>query len=155
VDFKIQFKDRPQEENYYQLTVEVERTHRNLATGQMTTRNYPIHLESRDPAIDDENIDSYEGLYFKDVLFEGRDVTLSLEGLYWEIGRGSGNNNSLKLTFRLRTISKDYYSYRTTSLLQNFISGDPFAQPVNVYSNVENGFGICSGYSETVFVYEE
>jgi hypothetical protein len=30
-------------------------------------------------------------------------------------------------------------------------SGDPLAQPVNAYNNIQNGFGIFAGYSASVY----
>ena len=53
------------------------------------------------------------------------------------------------LIVTVRTVSKDYYLYKTTGDLQDETSGSPFAQPVNAYQNVVNGFGIFAGYSES------
>ena len=55
----------------------------------------------------------------------------------------------------LISASEDYFRYKRTYSLQEESSGDPFAQPVNVYNNIENGFGIVAGYSEDVFVYKK
>jgi hypothetical protein len=37
----------------------------------------------------------------------------------------------------------------TSIIVYNISRGDPFAQPVFVTSNVENGHGIFAGYSNT------
>ena len=48
----------------------------------------------------------------------------------------------------LRTLSEDYYNYKITGSLQQNTSDNPFAQPVNVHDNIDDGFGIFAGYSE-------
>ena len=40
----------------------------------------------------------------------------------------------------VRTISEDFYSYKITGSLHDNSSDNPFAQPVNVYKNIDNGF---------------
>jgi len=47
----------------------------------------------------------------------------------------------------LSSVSEDYYKYNVTLAKYEQTQGDPFAQPVQVYSNIENGFGIFGGYS--------
>ena len=46
----------------------------------------------------------------------------------------------------LRTVSEDFYNYKITGSLHDNSSDNPFAQPVNVYKNIDNGFGIFAGY---------
>lgn len=150
ISMRLRMRDRPGEKNYYQVLLMIERKSRDWNTGQERLMRHLVHVSSQDPSIDYENVDSYEGIYFKDVLFEGKEVNLSLRANYWEVGSAKG-----KLIFLLRTISEDYYRYKTTALLQNETSGDPFAQPVGVYNNIENGFGIFGGFSQSVFEYEK
>ncbi len=47
----------------------------------------------------------------------------------------------------LMSLSEDYFKYKLSLEKYQETAGDPFAQPVQVYSNVENGFGIFGGYS--------
>lgn len=47
------------------------------------------------------------------------------------------------MTLYLRKVSHSYYQYKETKHLQDKLSGDPFAEPVPVYNNIENGVGIC------------
>ena len=51
----------------------------------------------------------------------------------------------------LHNISKSYYYYRTSLELYQSASGNPFAQPVQVYSNIENGFGVFAGSQISYF----
>jgi hypothetical protein len=50
-------------------------------------------------------------------------------------------------TIRLRTLSDEWAQYRATSVRQQDLGEDPFAEPVPVFSNIANGVGIFAGYS--------
>jgi len=50
-----------------------------------------------------------------------------------------------------QNLSEEYNEYLKTLNLQRSTDGDPFAQPVKVYSNINNGFGIFAGYSAAYF----
>ncbi len=56
---------------------------------------------------------------------------------------------SAYLITEMRTLSEDYFLFQSTYNKYLFSSGDPFAQPVQVYGNIENGFGIFAGYNST------
>ena len=56
---------------------------------------------------------------------------------------------SYELFALLRTTTEEYYNYNYTRDLQASVENNPFAQPVQVYDNVENGLGIFAGYSQT------
>ena len=44
-------------------------------------------------------------------------------------------------------VSKEYYWYQSSYSNYLQTSGDPFAQPVQVYTNINNGLGVFAGYS--------
>lgn len=48
----------------------------------------------------------------------------------------------------LRTTTEEYYNYNYTRDLQASVENNPFAQPVQVYDNVEGGLGVFAGYSQ-------
>lgn len=48
----------------------------------------------------------------------------------------------LKTTIGLSSISKDLYDFEKTSEQNQYLQNDPFAEPVSVFSNIENGLGI-------------
>jgi hypothetical protein len=140
-EMKIRFKDNADETNYYQLFAEVEQEYYDARVEAIRHFYYRYQLTSEDPAIQNENDDYSESIIFRDVFFNGRETELTFKGG----GFGPSTGANIKIT--LRTLSKDFYDYLTTTSLQNNTSGDPFAQPVNVYNNVEGGFGIFAGYS--------
>lgn len=150
ISIRFQLKDRAQETNYYQVLLTMERRYKNHFSGEEMIAHQTVPLESNDPVIANTNDNNSEGFFFKDALFDGKEISLSLKAPYWGAG-----NEGMKLIFYLRTLSEDFYKYKITSRLRNSTSGDPFAQPVNVYTNVENGFGIFGGFSQSVFVYQK
>ncbi len=78
---------------------------------------------------------------FTDITFEGQQktITLSLLELPTEFILDP------KFVFRLNHLSEDYYKYIASSTLQVSNGDNPFAEPVIVYSNINNGFGILAG----------
>lgn len=56
---------------------------------------------------------------------------------------------SYELFALLRTTTEEYYNYNTTRDLQASVENNPFAQPVQVYDNVEGGLGTFAGYNQT------
>ena len=93
---------------------------------------------------------------FNDLLFNGQNKNLELEipnEEYWNFIDGSTewSYKRLSLTLYLHNISKSYYYYRTSLELYQNASGNPFAQPVQVYSNIDNGFGIFAGSQVSYF----
>ena len=99
-------------------------------------------------------------LLLKDELFNGREYTQRINYDYqipFLLGDTMPNDSidlsklvSTYLITELRTLSEDYYLFQSTYTTYQFSSGDPFAQPVQVYNNVENGFGIFAGFSSTL-----
>jgi hypothetical protein len=86
------------------------------------------------------------GIIMSDDLFDGKSYTLdaafdSYLLTYWDSIPNS------KVITTLKSISKDYYLYVKTKNLHYQSQGNPFAEPVQVHTNVEGGFGIFAGYS--------
>lgn len=85
-----------------------------------------------------------------DRLFDGQLYTLkatmrltrSSDGL-----GGSGQHGRNEVLVLLSTLSEDYFEYQRTVEDQTY--GDPFAEPVHIYSNVKGGLGVFAGYSTT------
>lgn len=142
---KVKLKDDGSETNFYELYVDLENEYYNYDKKQMEFWSHTLQLISEDPAIQNDN-DSYaNSIVFKDALFNGREVDLTFRTA------GAGISHHGMITVTLRTLSEDGYNYLRTLRLQDMTSGDPFAQPVNVYNNIQNGFGIFAGYSASVY----
>jgi Domain of unknown function (DUF4249) len=50
---------------------------------------------------------------------------------------------------QLSNISKEFYDYHKSLSENNRTDDNPFAEPIQVYTNVKNGFGCVAGYNRT------
>lgn len=132
----------PLEDNYYLLQLSV------------VSDEYSggIWFESVDPSFDGKGLmtDEFDGrkVLFNDQLFNGTNKTFSLTYDYWE------EIDSVKV--RLYTVSESYYKYHESRRLQNRGENGPSsilgAEPVVVYNNVQNGFGVFAARTKDEFV---
>jgi len=83
------------------------------------------------------------GILFTDEDFDGQKAGLKFYSLI------SLNNEAKmgKVVGILRTVSKGYYLYHTSLSRQIANKDRPFVEPISVYSNIEEGLGIFSGYA--------
>ena len=142
--FTFHFSDNGNEENYYGI------------------KAYGIHSSSDPIAIwmntDDANIENKYGdeLLFKDDFVNGSvfDLKIKLPTNYY----GNPYSDTLyidtekydSIRFELNSYSRDMYLYKKS--YQAYQNVDPFfSQPVQVYSNIENGMGVFGGIKEDVF----
>ena len=146
---KLSFTDRPNEKNYYQLLLLIETSFEHWETGELITQRYPAYFTSDDPSFANNYGYGSEGLIFNDLLFDGKQTTLPAK-----VSIGQLNENN-KLIIVLRTVSEDFYNYVLTASLQSYNYGNPFAQPVQVFNNIENGFGVFAGYSQDVYEWQD
>jgi len=128
--------------------------------------NFSSSAFSLDPNNDnselgDEN-SSFSKLFFKDENFDGQSYTTTL--LMWgeQVKHLRDQNNyyygsgleRVELGARVRSVSKDLYLYLKSYERYVQYSFDPtFSQPVQVYSNIDKGFGIFGGYTSSSFLY--
>lgn len=139
---KVRLQDNGAEANYYELFVEGESEYYSFPRDDIDSYRYRIQLKTDDPAVQhDDNDEFSNSIVFKDVVFNGKEVELIFE----LSGGGLSYNSAILIT--LRTLSEDGYNYLRTARIQEATSGDPFAQPINVFNNIQNGFGIFAGYS--------
>lgn len=119
-------------------------------------------------AITDNTEEVFEGTryyttyYFSDEFFNGQDYTLHIyiyDNNYNSMNMGMEGDVDLsgvefvtvldtsKYYIELSSITKDMYLY--TKSIENYsMSRDnPFAQPAQIYTNIENGYGLLSGYN--------
>ena len=138
-----------------------------------------VGMRSDDPTVDNPSDDYVSELLFKDVNFNGQEYELKLymqttstknptypalfardfyqlgedEYVYdldGEIVYKPGDSFPTDFMYALlRTVTEEYYQYNYTRDLQASVENNPFAQPVQVFDNIENGLGIFAGYSQT------
>ena len=133
-------------------------------------------IGSDDPVVDNSNqFDYYKiKILFKDTHFNGGQYNIKVY-LLVQLGRLLDNTlfdpptvldkvahdvtndiiyqpgdtiDRFRLYTILRTTTEEYYKYNYTRDLQASTEDNPFAQPVQVFDNIEGGLGIFAGYNQ-------
>ena len=154
----LNFNDPESSQNYY--LIETYSVNEYLVIKNSDTTEYELDTTKQFMVLTDEVFQNggspfrEQGL-FNDLLFNGQNKALELEIPYdnWS-GTEDGyewSYTTLGVRVYLHNISKSYYYYRTSLELYQGASGNPFAQPVQVYSNIENGFGVFAGSQISYF----
>lgn len=167
-DFTILFDDPPGERNYYMLSVSsqyeisyieynyildtlyvdaekdtVVMGYRQDSIEYIDVRNENTWFESENLAI--ENEDNYQSrIIFSDKLFDGKRYSITGRFYTWFLWDAS---DSATVYFSLRAIDEHYYRYIDSRADHYYAKNDPFAVPVVVHTNIENGLGILGGMS--------
>ncbi len=148
--FTLIFKDNPEYDNYYAVSV-IERryTTYELGDGEDTVLvdDYHLNIYSSDPNVFSDDWYLQQDLLFTDELIQGKEYKLQFNAQrnFYD------NNNTVSVYYvQFKTISKDYYLYYT-SLAKHYNAQDEFfMEPVQVYTNIKNGFGIFAVYAADV-----
>lgn len=147
--------DDPEEtNNYYHLTLHRKEYYGN---GEVFEYNYSTFLTRTRAIVNEmgvttEQQNKYRGseARFTDALFDGRTYDLDLQ----VSSRIPPINDEEPLEEQktheeyiliLRILSEHSYEYRRTERLSGQTIVNPFAEPVNVHSNVEGGYGLVGG----------
>ena len=156
LSIQVEIQDPPGETNYYQISVH----YYDPARREMS-------FSTRDPSImgasdGEESPFEEEGWhghapFFKDTLFDGRTHEIELTDVYQPVfpsepAAVSAYRN--KLFVQVLHISESYYEHLKTAQLHEETRDNPFAEPLGVHGNVENGYGIFAGYSSRMFEFE-
>ncbi len=149
-DFSIRLRiqDPPGEKNHYQIRV--------IAPDR--SGKHDLHFSTRDPSIiadnriEDPIIDGMEAFFgtapfFKDTLFDGQTHEIELSS----VDNVVLASQERLLWVQVLYVSEMYYKHLRSALLHDYTQENPFAEPVRIYSNVENGYGIFAGYSSQTF----
>lgn len=144
VECKMRINDPANEANYYLLSVRRLFRYMDYDSTFISEIISPLWLESNDPVVE-EWIDYGSGLLFSDDMIDGKNYDFSFMLYMWDLA--DSETDSAKVYFNLFSISKDYYLYAKSYQMNRISAGNPFAEPVQVYSNVNNGIGVFAGYS--------
>lgn len=136
--FNISFKDNPAQENYYRLRVYLKDQFRGNQYLEFENNNPFVNLYGSS-AIISLPTDNSVGIeaYITDEFFNGNTFSFDTK-----INAFTNIQEDDELVFELQSLSKSYYDYLITSTINRTVGDNPFAEPVRVLSNVENGFGI-------------
>lgn len=137
-EFKINFDDKIGN-NYYMIKIQY--VDKFGYEGDTTTSVYDLYINYNDIIVE-KYISSQGAIIFSDKYFEGSQLNLSLYLSKWNF-----YNLNTPVIVSLFSLSESYYKYVISFEEQNNSSGNPFAEPVQVYNNINNGYGIFAGYS--------
>lgn len=153
IEFKIQFTDDGSQKNYYGITI----AHHGFyddGTGELTEyidsyfSTKEFYVANRNTDIDGESF--AQEFFFDDDIFNGQ--TINFTGTRYYFGLEPLGDF---FVVTVKSMSEDLYKYKLSYLKYLEADGSPFAEPVQVYSNVEDGFGIFGGasfVSDTIYV---
>ncbi len=140
--FHVRFTDPAHVENYYELsayyydTVYFDETHTNYSIVK-----FYVSVTSDDPAVANSSSNSGGSLFLPDELFDGKTHTIALNF------EDFGAKKERKYHIKMASLSKAAYLYRKTVQQYQTSQNDPFSEPVQIYSNIQHGYGIFAGIS--------
>jgi hypothetical protein len=129
-DFTANFADAENEKNYYRIHFT------EVIKRKNATKNTEI-----DCKMIDNDVVSAKSIYanfLQDELFNGRSCDLQYS-IASNLGAGD-NLQTLKIHFA--AINKDTYLYGKSRHNYDLAVGNPFAEPVLIHTNIQNGYGI-------------
>jgi hypothetical protein len=158
----IQLDDDAARADYYALDLwhQTKRTHTYDGRTFVNAQNRSLAFRTSDPVLRgiDDDVDPFgdtevylSRAYFDDTLFDGRTETIDLvsPGSGWYHGGPSspeGFEITERLDARVFSVSEAFGRFYASAEQQDELAGDPFAEPVQIYSNVSTGMGLFAGY---------
>ncbi len=131
---KLSLNDPAGVKNYYMINFSLE----NTMDLYENNESY-IYFSSEDKVIET----FYESnAVFSDDLFNGKTKNITFDLSIYDFWN---DTNKLKIT--LYSLSEEMYLYIVSLMAQQETSFSPFAEPVIVFNNIQNGYGIFAGYS--------
>jgi hypothetical protein len=154
---QLTIDDPPNTDNYYHIRLQKNGYFRD-GTSIDTTGVTDMRFQTRNrPILDEmEQVLENNGQYyygrdatFTDVLFGGTRHTLRLlvgdgQGIYSNPEEGDGYPR-VEYILYVSVLSEDAYQFDRTKRIFEQADGNPFAEPVDIHSNVEGGYGVVAG----------
>jgi hypothetical protein len=149
---EVTFTDPPENANYYEISMIYYFIYRSVQPDGTVTRidtigvGVPIHIDHPGLSVMDE-----DGNKFSDKIFDGQAFKLLANANINYLP----TSTLLRYEVKLGSMSEEQYRYLETRGLQYGSNDDPFAQPVQVYSNINNGYGVLGGTTYHTFTQQQ
>ncbi|WP_106830307.1 DUF4249 domain-containing protein [Parabacteroides pacaensis] len=157
IRLQVRFKDPPAEKNYYLLAIIPETI--EIEGGKESSYSSYVSVNLKEEIIFENNRQTPEGWdysessnrgIFRDEQISGQEYTLKVTvercSYSTETERGSITN---KLKIRLYSVSDSFYRYQLSYMRKedadNNFGNSGLKEPVQLYSNIENGYGLFTG----------
>ncbi|MDG2330157.1 MAG: DUF4249 domain-containing protein [Flavobacteriales bacterium] len=153
---QITFKDPEGINNYYRFSVEMGYWNYWFDGAGILDSNYyeeMVWMQLNDPSFEgtDNNTWSDIGI-MSDLLFDGQTKTVDLPISMWLNGGLPFHNYRIEfIDVYFSNVSETTHFFNRSFQLYQQTQGNPFAQPVQVYSNITNGFGVFGGSDTEVY----
>ncbi|MEA2041979.1 MAG: DUF4249 domain-containing protein [Bacteroidota bacterium] len=151
---QFKFNDPAQENNFYFVTISALMPEYSWQDGEPEPIQTGVYMQSIDydnntlPYENNLYMNNFTGYVFSDNLFDGQEHAFSAIINSWSFGYGE--NSSLPqspLYIHLHSVTEDFYNFVSSYSKYDESQYNPFTEPVNVFSNIENGYGFFTGYS--------
>ena len=144
--FNILISDPVENENYYQLSIYYYDTvyYNSQDSLEFEVNKTNLTISTDDPSAEDS--DGYNIiLLVSDNIFNGQDYELDVDFNEWNAKKGR------EYLIELTTLNRSGYLYKRSIKEYTSSMNDPFAEPVKIFCNIENGYGIFSGYTTEIY----
>lgn len=160
INIKIPVTDNGNEQNYYRLVV-LKEEHYAENTNQTYLSYFTDPVFNTNSSEDFTGISSQYNRYniFTDILFNGSTYYLNFSSSYLkevnilpqyeEYGERYNIPDRVIYHIQVQQLSYDYYMYLKTRSANYDSDGNPFMEPIQIFSNIENGTGILGGAAVT------
>lgn len=139
--YSINFMDASGGEDFYRIRVLLKLQNSDeFNTVTMFYTDPTVESFGYTDPIDPEQEMTATEAYVRDEFFQG-----GIKRFSFGVFESSSNTN---LYFEVTRVNRDFYKFKSTLALY-YNSEDFFSEPVQVYSNVDNGYGIVAGGSAT------
>lgn len=167
LDLRIRFKDAPNVKNYYRLVLKAKSyyTDGKVVENTVNSSSDDLVFGSNNTDILGEMSSYYLYNEFNDQLFDGKIYELKTRAYFQRTKLikkptttkpttiGTDTITRQELIVVLQSISESYYHYLKT-IAANQSGEDFFSEPVQIYSNIQNGLGILGSYTSSSKVFE-
>jgi len=153
IHYKIKLNDNANKNNYYFLALSATNPRYDYETDPPSIIGYfeeNTYYDSNDIIFNNANeftLGGMFGLAFNDEMFNGQQYSIDISTSHYFDRPYSKDAENLQVKVKLLSISEDIYRYIVSYNLNQETEYDPFAQPVQVFTNIENGLGLFSGYT--------
>ena len=142
VEFTFTIEDNPNIENFYGIRAyRLDTFYLDIDSTQLEVYKQYLSLEFDDPIFEESS--SWNLLLLKDAIFNGQTVKVKANTYYYDYRPG------VNIYFECISFNEAAYLYKVSYATHLNVANNPFAEPVQVYSNFENGYGILSGMAIT------
>jgi hypothetical protein len=152
ISFKVKIQDDAETKNYYFIALAVMQPEYTYDEPPVFIgyKEYTEVFNTNDVVLKNYNqeytLDGIRGMVFSDEKFNGTHYNLNFNSTIYD----SGLEKKPIIKVKLLTVPKDVYQFILTRNKNQETDGDPFSQPVQIFTNIENGLGIFSYYTMDV-----